>query len=86
MASKYLRELAMHALNDFWRQHVADLRPTAGYPVDALRFEMEAFADAVAGRAAYPVSPEQIVMTAATLEAAIQAVEAGGVVTLDSLA
>ena len=41
MASKYLRELAMHAFNDFWRQHVADLRPTAGYPVDAKRFKAD---------------------------------------------
>ena len=41
MASKYLRELAMHAFNDFWRQQVADLRPTAGYPVDALRFKAD---------------------------------------------
>ncbi len=41
MASKYLRELAMSALNDFWRQHVADLRPTAGYPADAQRFKAD---------------------------------------------
>ncbi|MGA2253301.1 MAG: hypothetical protein ABSG53_01460 [Thermoguttaceae bacterium] len=41
MASKYLRELAMHAFNDFWRQHVADLQPTAGYPIDAKRFKAE---------------------------------------------
>ncbi len=41
MASKYLRELAMQAFNDFWRQHVADLRPTAGYPVDAKRFKAD---------------------------------------------
>jgi hypothetical protein len=41
MASKYLRELAMGAFNDFWRRHVADLRPTAGYPVDALRFKAD---------------------------------------------
>ena len=41
MASKYLRELAMHAFNDFWRQHVADLRPTAGYPLDAQRFKAD---------------------------------------------
>ena len=38
MASKYLRELAMEALNDFWCQRVEGLRPTAGYPADALRF------------------------------------------------
>ena len=38
MVSKYLRELAMRAFNDFWMSHVADLRPTAGYPLDAKRF------------------------------------------------
>ena len=32
MASKYLRELAMQAFNDFWRRRVPGLRPTAGYP------------------------------------------------------
>jgi len=41
MASKYLRELAMRALNDFWRRHVDGLRPTAGYPQDAKRFKAE---------------------------------------------
>jgi len=41
MASKYLRELAMRAFNDFWRQHVADLQATAGYPVDAKRFKAD---------------------------------------------
>ena len=41
MASKYLRELAMHAFNDFWRQQVANLQPTAGYPVDAKRFKAD---------------------------------------------
>jgi hypothetical protein len=38
MASKYLRELAMHAWNDFWCRRIAGLAPTAGYPVDARRF------------------------------------------------
>ena len=38
MASKYLRELAMRAFNDFWRRHVPDLPLTAGYPADAPRF------------------------------------------------
>lgn len=41
MASKYLRELCMLAFNDFWRRHVPDLRPTAGYPGDARRFKSE---------------------------------------------
>lgn len=38
MASKYLRELLMLEFNRFWAQHVADLKPTAGYPGDAARF------------------------------------------------
>jgi ribonuclease HII len=39
VASKYLRELAMLALNDYWGRCVAGLRPTAGYPADARRFK-----------------------------------------------
>jgi hypothetical protein len=39
MVSKYLRELAMLAFNDFWRLRVPELRPTAGYPGDARRFK-----------------------------------------------
>ncbi|MCU0959304.1 MAG: hypothetical protein MUF48_04305 [Pirellulaceae bacterium] len=38
MISKYLRELAMEALNNYWLAHVPGLRPTAGYPADARRF------------------------------------------------
>jgi len=38
MASKYLRELAMRAWNDFWCGRIESLAPTAGYPVDARRF------------------------------------------------
>lgn len=41
MTAKLLRELAMRALNAFWAGHVAGLRPTAGYPVDAKRFKAE---------------------------------------------
>jgi hypothetical protein len=41
MASKYLRELAMRALNDYWRGRVPDLVPTAGYPQDAKRFRAD---------------------------------------------
>ena len=43
MASKYLRELAMQAFNEYWCDRVAGLAPTAGYPQDAKRF-MEAIA------------------------------------------
>lgn len=39
MASKYLRELAMRALNAFWCARVPGLAPTAGYPADAKRFK-----------------------------------------------
>ena len=38
MASKYLRELAMRAFNEFWCGRVPALAPTAGYPRDARRF------------------------------------------------
>ncbi|MEM8864881.1 MAG: hypothetical protein AAGF31_04975 [Planctomycetota bacterium] len=41
MTAKYLRELSMQALNQFWRRHLPDLKPTAGYPVDAKRFKAE---------------------------------------------
>jgi len=41
MASKYLRELAMRAVNAFWRRHVEGLRPTAGYPEDTRRFKAD---------------------------------------------
>ncbi len=41
MASKYLRELAMRALNDYWRRRVPNLAPTAGYPQDAKRFRAD---------------------------------------------
>lgn len=41
MASKYLRELAMRALNDFWCARLVGLRPTAGYPRDAKRFQAD---------------------------------------------
>ena len=41
MTSKYLRELAMRAFNDFWCRRVDDLKPTAGYPVDARRFHTQ---------------------------------------------
>ena len=41
MTSKYLRELSMHAFNQYWARHVPDLRPTAGYPLDAGRFKSD---------------------------------------------
>jgi hypothetical protein len=41
MASKYLRELAMRAFNDFWLERIDGLLPTAGYPQDAKRFRAD---------------------------------------------
>jgi hypothetical protein len=38
MCSKYIRELYMKAFNAFWQNHLPDLKPTAGYYVDAQRF------------------------------------------------
>lgn len=38
MTAKLLRELAMRPFNAFWCARVKDLRPTAGYPQDAVRF------------------------------------------------
>ncbi len=40
MTAKYLRELAMRALNDYWCRQVPGLRPTAGYPLTR-RFKHE---------------------------------------------
>ena len=43
IVAKYLRELSMRPFNEFWRRATGNdaLRPTAGYPVDALRFRAE---------------------------------------------
>jgi ribonuclease HII len=41
MACKYLRELSMQAFNTFWQAHVPHLKPTAGYPEDAQRFQRD---------------------------------------------
>ncbi len=38
MFCKYLRELHMNLFNEFWAERVVDLKPTAGYHVDAQRF------------------------------------------------
>lgn len=41
MCAKYLRERAMEAFNAYWQERVPDLKPTAGYPVDARRFRRD---------------------------------------------
>jgi ribonuclease HII len=38
MLCKYLREALMHRFNAWWRQHVPDVVPTAGYYGDGARF------------------------------------------------
>jgi hypothetical protein len=38
MVAKYVRETVMIQFNRFWQHHQPDLKPTKGYPVDALRF------------------------------------------------
>jgi predicted dehydrogenase len=49
-------------------------------PVDALRVEMEAFADAAAGRAPFPVPTAQMIDTIAALEAMNRAMESAAAV------
>lgn len=46
--------------------------------VDTVRLELEAFADAVAGRAAYPLPYNQMIDTVAAFEAITRSVAAGG--------
>jgi len=38
LISKYVREILMVCFNAYWSRHVADLKPTAGYYQDGLRF------------------------------------------------
>ena len=40
--SKYVRELFMHAFNEYWSKQVEGLAPTAGYYTDAQRWLREA--------------------------------------------
>lgn len=41
MTAKLLREITMRGFNDYWRGQLPDLKPTAGYPVDAKRFKAQ---------------------------------------------
>ena len=43
-------------------------------PVDSLRLVLEAFADAAAGRAPYPITPEQMLATMAAFELSIRSI------------
>jgi len=42
MTAKYVRELSMAAFNTWWGGRCAGLEPTAGYPVDAVRWRRDA--------------------------------------------
>ncbi|HEX3449139.1 MAG TPA: hypothetical protein VHS97_12850, partial [Isosphaeraceae bacterium] len=41
IVSKTVRELWMDVFNAYWRRQIPELRPTAGYPNDSLRFRRE---------------------------------------------
>jgi predicted dehydrogenase len=52
--------------------------------VDTLRAEFDAFADAVAGRAPYPIPTSQMIDTVAAFEAVIKSIDSDSVVMLDA--
>jgi len=51
-------------------------------PVDSLRLVLEAFADAVTGKAAYPITPTEMLATTAAFEASIASILADRMITL----
>ena len=52
--------------------------------VDSVRANLDAFADAVAGRAPFPIAPAQMLDTVAAFEAVITSIDSGAPVTLAS--
>jgi predicted dehydrogenase len=46
-------------------------------PIDTLRYELDAFADAVTGNAYYPIPVDQMLADVAALEAAVKSIETG---------
>lgn len=58
------------------RGGIGDSRTFA--PVDTLRLELEAFADAAAGGPAYPVPYTEMIATVAAFEAVVESVKRGG--------
>jgi len=50
--------------------------------IDSLRFEIDAFADAVAGRSPYPITTLEMVNTIAAFDAIIRSIESGAPVTV----
>lgn len=57
MLCKYLREALMRRFNAFWRQHLPDVKPTAGYHTDGERF----MRDTAAKRKDLGIGDEQLV-------------------------
>lgn len=57
MLSKYLREVLMLRFNRFWRMHLPELEPTAGYYSDGQRF----LRDIAAKRVELGIADEQLV-------------------------
>ena len=51
--------------------------------VDSLRAELDAFADACAGRAPYPIKPQEMVDVVAAFEAIIQSMDTGRPVSIE---
>jgi predicted dehydrogenase len=51
-------------------------------PVDSLRAELDAFGDAIEGRAPFPISPAQMLQTVAAFEATIRSIETREAVSL----
>jgi len=51
-------------------------------PVNALKAELEAFADAIEGRAPFPLSDADMIATVRTFEAAVRALESGETLSL----
>jgi predicted dehydrogenase len=64
------------------RRSGAKVQHSSFEPVDSLRAEFDAFADAVAGRARYPIPTAQMVDTVAAFEAVIGSIESGTTVSL----
>jgi predicted dehydrogenase len=53
-------------------------------PVDTLLMEMEAFADAIEGRAPFPIPQSQMIDTVAAFEAIVKALDSGATVCVDA--
>ncbi len=62
------------------RRSGAEPRHLTFAPVDSVRANLEAFAEAAAGGAPYPIPPAQILATVAAFEAIVKSVKSGGLV------